>query len=71
MTEAYERTLRKLSLVDRSDPITELIAREIIEIGRRGVREAESYPKWPSWSLKSSKAVSAGGLVITVTLPSC
>ena len=37
LTEAYERTL---GLVDRSDPITELVAQKIIELGQRGVREA-------------------------------
>jgi len=40
LTDAYERTLRKLDLVDRTDPITELIARKVIELGQRGVREA-------------------------------
>jgi hypothetical protein len=41
LTDAYERTLRKLSLVDRNDPVTELIARKVIELGQRGVREAQ------------------------------
>lgn len=41
LTEAYEATLKKLRLVDRSDPITELIAKKIIEIGQRGVRDPE------------------------------
>jgi hypothetical protein len=39
LTDAYERTLRKLNL-DRTDPITEIIAKKIIELGQRGVREA-------------------------------
>ncbi|UPK08490.1 hypothetical protein [Bradyrhizobium sp. 170] len=39
MTDAYERTLRKLSLIDRGDPIAELIARKVIELGQRGVRD--------------------------------
>ncbi len=39
LTDAYEQTLRRLSLVDRNDPITELVARKIIELGQRGVRE--------------------------------
>ena len=39
LTNAYERTLRKLSLVDRGDPIAELIARKVIELGQRGVRD--------------------------------
>jgi len=41
LTDAYERTLRKLSLVDRNDPIAELIAKKVIELGQRGVRDAK------------------------------
>ena len=41
LVEAYEHTLRKLRLVERSDPITQLIAKKIIEVGQRGVREPE------------------------------
>jgi hypothetical protein len=41
LSDAYERALRKLNLVDRNDPITELIARKVIEIGQRGVRESQ------------------------------
>jgi len=41
LTDAYERTLRALSVVDRNDPITQLVAKKIIEIGQRGVREAK------------------------------
>jgi len=40
LTDAYERTLVQLRLVDRSDPITELVARKIIELAQRGVRDA-------------------------------
>jgi hypothetical protein len=39
LTAAYEETLRTTGLVDRNDPITEMIARKIIEIGQRGVRD--------------------------------
>jgi hypothetical protein len=41
LTEAYEATLKKLRLVDRSDPITQLIAKKIIEIGQRGFCDPE------------------------------
>ena len=34
--EVYERVLKKLRLVDRKDPITELIATKIIEVYRSG-----------------------------------
>jgi hypothetical protein len=38
LTTAYEETLRTVGLVDGNDPITEMIARKIIEIGQSGVR---------------------------------
>jgi hypothetical protein len=41
LTDAYERTLRELQLVDRNDPITDMIAKKVIELGQRGVREAQ------------------------------
>jgi len=41
LTDAYERTLRKLSLVDRNDPLTEIVAKKVIELGQRGVHEAK------------------------------
>ncbi len=37
---AFDYTLRKLSLVDRNDPICEIVARKIIEIGTNGVTNA-------------------------------
>jgi hypothetical protein len=39
LVAAYEATLKALGLIDRSDPITELVARKIIEIGQTGVRD--------------------------------
>jgi len=36
---AYEATLKALGLTDRNDPITEIVARKIIEIGQTGVRD--------------------------------
>jgi hypothetical protein len=36
---AYELTLKALFLKDRNDPLTELIAKKIIEIGQTGVKE--------------------------------
>jgi hypothetical protein len=36
MATAYEAALKVLRLVDRDDPITELIAKKIIEITRDG-----------------------------------
>jgi hypothetical protein len=36
---AYEQTLRTIGLKDRNDPITEMIARKIIEIAQTGVKD--------------------------------
>jgi hypothetical protein len=39
LRRAYARALRSLSLVDRNDPLTELVARKVIEIGATGVSD--------------------------------
>ncbi|MFB9262239.1 hypothetical protein ACFFWD_03495 [Bradyrhizobium erythrophlei] len=39
LKSAYRLALRRLCLVDRNDPIAEIVAREIIEIGATGVRD--------------------------------
>ena len=36
MSAAYEDALRVLKLADRADPITEIVARKIIEVARTG-----------------------------------
>jgi hypothetical protein len=38
---AFERCLTQLGLVDRSNPLTVLIANKIIELGQRGVRDPD------------------------------
>jgi hypothetical protein len=40
LSRAYEQVLRDPELVDRTDPVTLLIATKIIEIAQTGVREA-------------------------------
>jgi hypothetical protein len=37
---AFRQALRSLHLVDRNDPLTEIVARKIIEIAATGVRDA-------------------------------
>ncbi len=37
---AFKEALRSLHLVDRDDPVVEIIAKKIIEIGATGVRDA-------------------------------
>ena len=39
MTTAYEKTLHAIGLVDRNDPLVEMIAKKIIEIAQTGVRD--------------------------------
>lgn len=39
LVAAYEAALKALGLADRNDPLTELVARKIIEIGQTGVRD--------------------------------
>jgi hypothetical protein len=39
MTSAYEDILGMLRLKDRQDPITEIIAKKVIEITQRGERD--------------------------------
>ena len=45
LSEAYERTLRTLSLVDRNGPLTEMIAKRIIEIGQTGMKDPAQISK--------------------------
>jgi hypothetical protein len=41
MGVAFESALNALRLKDRSDPVVETVAKKIIELGRRGIREPE------------------------------
>jgi hypothetical protein len=45
LSTAYEQTLKALSLKDRNDPLTEMIAKKIIEIGQTGVKEPAQISK--------------------------
>jgi hypothetical protein len=40
ITDAYEKALHTLSVKDRDDPLTELIAKKIIKIAQTGVHDA-------------------------------
>ena len=42
MTAAYEDALRVLQLANRQDPITELVAKKIIEVAQAGERNPDS-----------------------------
>lgn len=39
MTTAYEDALRVLGLTDRADPMTEILAKKIVEIAQTGERD--------------------------------
>lgn len=39
LTSAYEKALQTIGLVDRNDPIAEVVVKKIIEIGQTGVRD--------------------------------
>jgi hypothetical protein len=38
---AFETYLKQLGLVDRSDPLALMVAKKIIELGQRGVRDTD------------------------------
>ena len=42
---AYERTLSDLHLVDRDDPLTEIVAKKVIKLGLDGVRDPAEIAK--------------------------
>jgi hypothetical protein len=42
---AYEKTLWELGLKDRSDPLTQLVAEKIIEVGRMGIEDPAEITK--------------------------
>jgi hypothetical protein len=45
LNDAYERALRELSLVDRNDALTEIVAKRVIEIGLDGARDPKDIAK--------------------------
>ena len=65
LSEAYEQTLKALSLKDRNDPLTELIAKKIIEIGQPASKSQRRFPNSRSRASESSRAASVGGLFHT------
>jgi hypothetical protein len=39
LTTAYEQALRGIGLVDRDDPLSEMVAKKVIQIAKSGVRD--------------------------------
>jgi hypothetical protein len=45
LVAAYEQTLKTLGLKERSDPITQMVAKIIIDIGKTGIEDPEQISK--------------------------
>ena len=45
LNSAYGRALYSLCLVDRNDPVADIVAKKIIEIGATGVRDPAEISK--------------------------
>ena len=45
LNRAYRDVLRSLYLVDRNDPVAEIVAKTVIEIGASGVRDPSEISK--------------------------
>jgi hypothetical protein len=45
LNRAFSLTLKSLHLVDRNDPVCEIVARKVIEIERAGTREPQEIAK--------------------------
>jgi hypothetical protein len=39
LSSAYEDVLRQLHLTDRTDPVTETVARAVIDVAQRGLKD--------------------------------
>lgn len=51
---AFEGLLQELGLKDRTDPICNLVARHVIELGRRGVRDPSQLHDMALAAIKST-----------------
>jgi hypothetical protein len=45
LVEAYQIALKKLGLVERDDPVTQMIAKTILEVGQTGVLDPKDVAK--------------------------
>ena len=45
LNSAFKQALRSLHLVDRDDPLAEIVAKTVIEVGATGVREPSEISK--------------------------
>lgn len=58
LTTAYEKTLHTIGLVDRNDPLAEMIAKKIVEIAQTGVRDPA---KLSALAIKELRVKYSGG----------
>lgn len=56
MTAAYEAVRERLGLTDRSDPLTQLVARKVIELAQTGVRDPEQLCDRVVEAIRTTKA---------------
>jgi hypothetical protein len=52
LSVAFEDTLKELGLIDRADPLVQIVAERIVELGRQGVRDPVRLPSMAVGSLK-------------------
>jgi len=57
ITSAFEKTCKELQLVDRSDPLTDLVARTIIKIAQAGERDPQRMRELALKELRSTQVV--------------
>lgn len=59
MTTAFEAVCRTLQLVDRDDPLTEIVARRVIDVARTGERDPDRLRELVLMNLNQSNLRSA------------
>ena len=64
LNKAFNHALNLLGVVDRNDPLCDMVARKVIEVGATGIGEPREPRKWPWPGLAYCKAASVGGLFI-------
>jgi hypothetical protein len=57
MTTAYEAVLPELGLVDRTDPLTEIVAQRIIEIFEAGEHDPNACASVPSMQSEAEHGI--------------
>lgn len=53
LVEAYQMALQELNLAERDDPMNQMIAKKIIEVGQTGVRDSKDISRLAIRALRS------------------